>query len=240
MNKKVGKFKLWQLIAAGVAIGVIFYIYSKGKGEGASPEEMFGGTGTGAFGPIDPETGVPYAFEGGSGGGAGSAPGGGLAETLGIINGLKEAGLWPEQGEREPSAPEREEVVVEKEGPEPRTNAEVDKARLATHAARKAEHKAMKEANKAKAKAHRLEHKKTQKHNKTGDSAHTPHNHGAKGHPAGKVNNAKNQNRQRSDANRSTHHTNNQQNRRNNNNGGGRRGNGGGNHQQHHQQQHHR
>lgn len=212
MNKRIGKFKVWQLIAAGVAFGVILYIYSRGKG-GTNPEELYGGTGTGAYGPIDPETGIPYAFEGGLGGGSGSSPGGGgIGEVAGLIGQLKEAGLWPEP--QSAPAPEREEVVVEKEGPEPRSDAEVRAAHLATRAARKTLHKVHKELHKAEHRAKKLEHQHTQKHNSTGGSAHTPHTHHAQKHPAHRIGTAKKANAKRAAANRSAQHTENQQRKR--------------------------
>lgn len=67
MNKKIGKFKLWHLILIGSALGLGLYLYNRNKPEGPNPEEVIGGTGTGAFGPIDPNTGIPYAFESGEG-----------------------------------------------------------------------------------------------------------------------------------------------------------------------------
>lgn len=184
---------MWQLIAAGVALGVIFYIYSKNSGGGETEPEYGYLSGT--------EGGEPLLTGGASGGGETAAPttGGGIAETLGILEALRNAGLIPEAGS---AGPEREEIVTEKEGPEPKTNAEVAKAQLATRAARKAEHKLTNELNKAKAAAKKLEHKHTQKHNSTGGSAHTPHTHHAKAHPAAKVGAAKTANKHRSDTNR--------------------------------------
>jgi hypothetical protein len=66
VNKKIGKFKLWQLVALGAAIGIAIYFYNRNKAPAVNPEEVVGGTGTGAFGPIDPNSGIPYAFEGGA------------------------------------------------------------------------------------------------------------------------------------------------------------------------------
>lgn len=178
MNKKVGKFKMWQLIAAGVALGVIFYIYSKNKTETEAPELGYL-TGT--------EGGEP-ALAGGESGASGSG-GSGIAETLGVLESLRNAGLIP-SGEGS-AAPEREVIETETPGPEPKTNAEVAKAQLATRAARKAEHKAEVSLNKAKAATKKLEHSHKQKHNTTGGSAHSPNTHHAKPHPAAKVHAAK-------------------------------------------------
>lgn len=96
LQQKLGPLKLWQWIAIGAALGVGVLVYRQthpsGEGE-AGTGELFGGTGTGAFGPIDPNTGVPYSFEGGPAGGL--TEGSAAAEISGWINTLKELGLWP-------------------------------------------------------------------------------------------------------------------------------------------------
>lgn len=211
MNKKFGKFKLWQLIAAGVALGVIFYIYSKNKGEGTSAEELYGGTGTGAYGPIDPNTGVPYAFEGGAGGA--TAPGTmSFEQGLAFIEQLKNAGLLPEPGKE---AGEHTETVIEKEGPEPKTNAEVKAARMAAKATREQLHKVNKALEKLKAKSKKQEHGHTQKHHKTGDSAHAPGTHHSKEHPGDRTHAAKEGAKNKHYQNRNQKHENNRQKQRN-------------------------
>lgn len=185
VNKKIGKFKVWQLVAVGVAIGVIYYFYSKNSGTETTEPEY--GYLTGTEGEETAPTGSGGSESGGSGGG--SSTSNGIAETLGVLEGLRNAGLIP-SGEAS-GTPEREVLETQTEGPEPRTNAEVQKAQANTRAARKAEHKAEVALNKAKAKSKQHENKHTQKHNTTGGSAHTPHAHHAKQHPAKKAHAAK-------------------------------------------------
>lgn len=92
LQKKLGPLKVWQWAMIGAALGVAVLLYKRshpGSEETPASGELFGGTGTGAYGPIDPETGIPYAFSGGGGGAAG-----GTAEDLfGTIEKLKELGF---------------------------------------------------------------------------------------------------------------------------------------------------
>lgn len=101
LQHKLGPLKLWQWIAIGAALGVAVLVYKKthpnAEGEEAATGELFGGTGTGAYGAIDPNTGVPYQFEGGAGGAAGE--GSAAGEIANWIQTLKELGIWPEGGE---------------------------------------------------------------------------------------------------------------------------------------------
>jgi hypothetical protein len=92
LQKKLGPLKLWQWIAIGAALGAAILILRKKETPQAEAGEVFGGTGTGAFGPIDPETGIPYAFEGG-GAGSAAASGETLDQFLERIGQLKDAGL---------------------------------------------------------------------------------------------------------------------------------------------------
>lgn len=99
LQRKVGPLKMYQWVGLGVILGLGVLVWRRTHPSSAGTEgEVFGGTGTGAFGPINPETGVPYAFEGGAAG-TGTAAGtiseqlGGLGELLGT---LRELGLWPE------------------------------------------------------------------------------------------------------------------------------------------------
>jgi hypothetical protein len=91
LSRKLGPLKLWQWIGVGVVTGVVVYVYRQRQAAaGGKPEESFGGTGTGAFGPINPDTGVPYAFESGFGGaaGAGAEGFGEFLEKVGQIKDL--------------------------------------------------------------------------------------------------------------------------------------------------------
>lgn len=112
LNKRYGKFKLWQLIALGAAIGLAVYLYRRNTTGGEYADGLgasWAGTGTGAFGPINPDTGVPYAFEGGGQGGEG------LDSFLDKIQQMKDAGLWG--GEQEPSVIETNtETIVQEPG----------------------------------------------------------------------------------------------------------------------------
>lgn len=179
MNKKVGKFKVWQLVAVGVAIGVIYYIYTKNSGETTEPE----------YGYLSGTEGGEAEPSGTGGASSGSGTGSGIAETLGVLEALRNAGLIPERGET--GSPEREVIETETPGPEPKTNQEVKAARLATQAARKTEHKAVVAEQKAKAAAKKLENKTVQKNNSTGGSASVPNTHTTPAHPANKIGNAK-------------------------------------------------
>jgi hypothetical protein len=175
VNKKIGKFKLWQLVAIGAAVGLAFYLYKKREG-GVNPEEVVGGTGTGAFGPIDPNTGVPYAFESGLGGKAGSAAGESLDEFLRKVGELREAGFF--------GTPEKE--VIETPGApgaEPATNKAVATAQKHARMAKAEAKKARKAQHAAKAAQHKAEHQNTQKPKKTGAAASVPHTHVSQAHP---------------------------------------------------------
>lgn len=127
LQKKLGPLKVWQWALIGAAVGA-FILWKHSQSEETPAEgsgELFGGTGTGAYGAIDPETGVPYAFEGGGGGGAesggGASSGPNLNEILSDIGQVRE--MFPT--EREPGA--ETETVIEKEGRE----AQGEKARTA-------------------------------------------------------------------------------------------------------------
>lgn len=111
LQKKLGPLKVWQWALVGAALGAAIVIYRKGKGgEGEPSGEVFGGTGTGAFGAIDPETGIPYQFEGGAGAGGGES----LDTFLANIGKLKDAGLLPGGGEgSSPGEPDHETIITE-------------------------------------------------------------------------------------------------------------------------------
>lgn len=117
MNKlqhKLGPLKLWQWIAIGGALGVALLILRGKEGGAAEPTgEVFGGTGTGAFGAIDPETGIPYSFEGGSGAGSAENPSTGEGESLDQF--LERIGMLKEQGLLGPEFIENREVVHDAE-----------------------------------------------------------------------------------------------------------------------------
>jgi hypothetical protein len=100
LQHKLGPLKLWQWIAIGVALGGGILIYRKTHPTTSEEPsgELFGGTGTGAYGPIDPNTGIPYSFEGAGAAGGGSE-GNAAGEIASWISTLKELGLWPEGGE---------------------------------------------------------------------------------------------------------------------------------------------
>lgn len=93
MKRKLGPLKLWQWIAIGVALGVGVYLLRGREGTGEVPAESFGSTGTGAFGPIDPETGIPYAFQNAPGN-ASTTPADPLASFLDTFGALREAGAF--------------------------------------------------------------------------------------------------------------------------------------------------
>jgi hypothetical protein len=108
LEKKLGPLKVWQWALIGAALGAAIVIYRRGKPEGEAAGEVFGGTGTGAFGAIDPETGIPYQFEGGAGGGES------LDTFLANIGKLSDAGLLPIDGEgRGPGEPDSETIITE-------------------------------------------------------------------------------------------------------------------------------
>jgi hypothetical protein len=173
VNKKYGKFKLWQLIAIGAAVGLAFYLYKRKEAGGINPEETVGGTGTGAFGPIDPNSGIPYAFEGGlGGGGSGTSTGETFQDFLTKLGQIRE--LFPEPETPAPS------TVTETVVDESRTKGAQKNARTARAEAKKARQAAHRE-RKARLKA---EHQTTQKPKTTGAAAHVPHAHVSNGHPA--------------------------------------------------------
>lgn len=192
MNKKVGKFKLWQLIALGAAIGFAVYVYKR-RGGGVNPEEVVGGTGTGAFGPIDPNTGIPYAFESGAGGGG---AGESLSNFLGKVEELREAGFFgtPEREVLREEVPEHIETQGEPQGGKAKgqgkkgkgkaagkgTSSAKAKAKKATHAARVA----VGQAQVARGAHRAAHHQVTHKPHSTGAAAHVPANHVAPAHPA--------------------------------------------------------
>lgn len=91
LQKKLGPLKVWQWAMIGAALGVAVLIYKRshpGSEETPPTGELFGGTGTGAYGPLDPETGIPYAFSGG-----GAAAGGATEDLFSTIEKLKELGF---------------------------------------------------------------------------------------------------------------------------------------------------
>lgn len=168
MNKKIGKFKVWQLVALGAAIGLAVYLLKRKESGGINPEEVVGGTGTGAFGPIDPNTGIPYAFESGLGG---SGSGGGEGSGAG------EAGAPGEPGLIESITETINEAAPGGEGA----------ASPTTKAAKKtAKHKA-----KEQKKHHKAEHKSTHKPKSTGAAAHAPHKHHAPAPPVSRLGSAR-------------------------------------------------
>jgi hypothetical protein len=179
VNRKVGKFKLWQLILVGVAIGGAVYLYRRKTV--ANPEEASGGTGTGAFGPIDPNSGIPYAFESGAGT---VSPGETLNSFLEKVAQLRDSGFFGSP-EKEPGE------VVEIPGAEPASNQAVTQAQAAARKARKKAkeaHKALVEEKRAR---HKAEHQHTQKPKKTGAAASVPHTHVGQAHPAQRAGQAK-------------------------------------------------
>jgi hypothetical protein len=101
LQKKLGPLKVWQWAMIGAALGAAILIMRNREGGEAEPTgEVFGGTGTGAYGPIDPESGIPYAFEGGgSSSGTASAAGESLDSFLERVGMLREQGLLGEEGE---------------------------------------------------------------------------------------------------------------------------------------------
>lgn len=102
LQKKLGPLKVWQWAMIGAALGAAILIMKNrsGGGEGEPAGEVFGGTGTGAFGAIDPETGIPYSFEaGGSAGGTAGNEGESLDHFLKQVGQLKDAGLLGSEGE---------------------------------------------------------------------------------------------------------------------------------------------
>lgn len=161
MNKKLGKFKVWQLVAAGVALGLIVYIYNRNKSEsqGPNPEEIVGGTGTGAFGPIDPNSGIPYAFESQGASGEGN-------EGLNLATFLENVGLLREAFGGEGFGPSGTETVVE-------TTTEGGNGSEA--------------GNKASRHNKTGQHKHTHKPKSTGDAAHAKHTHHSPKHPHQRV-----------------------------------------------------
>jgi hypothetical protein len=171
MNKKIGRFKVWHLLVIGAALGAAVYFYKRSHPEPNNLEEYAGGTGTGAYGPIDPNSGIPYAFETGLGGGGGA--GETLGQFLSKVGELRDAGFF--------GSPEKEVITEERPGP---GEAELEHARTAAQQARKA----AREARKAQRKEHKArvkaEHKHKQKHHTTGGTAHTPHTHHSPQHPA--------------------------------------------------------
>lgn len=101
LKRKVGPLKMYQWIGLGVIAGLGLLIYNSRKGE--APEgEVFGGTGTGAFGPINPETGVPYAFEGTAAGGGQESAVQNFGEIVDLFGTLKEI-FEPEETNTEPA-----------------------------------------------------------------------------------------------------------------------------------------
>lgn len=112
LSKKLGPLKVWQWALIGAALGAAIVVYRRGKGgegEGEPTGELFGGTGTGAYGALDPETGIPYAFEG-----AGGAGGESLDTFLANIGKLGDAGLLPTGGEGgEPGEGPIETIITE-------------------------------------------------------------------------------------------------------------------------------
>jgi hypothetical protein len=180
MNKKIGKFKLWHLIAIGAAIGLGLYLYNKeSEPETQGESLLFGGTGTGAFGPIDPDTGIPYAFQDGFG-----ETGETLDMFLARVQQLRDGGLLGGEGSELPP-----EVITETiegpglPGPEPASN-------RAVKAAQKAARKARKNARKERKRRREAEHRHTQKPKKTGAAASIPNTHHSPKHPVGRLGSA--------------------------------------------------
>jgi hypothetical protein len=75
MKKKVGPLELWQWLAIGAALGVVYYVYkarqNAAANTGGTTATPTAGSAT-DLGPIDPTTGEPYSLEGGGGGGTSS------------------------------------------------------------------------------------------------------------------------------------------------------------------------
>jgi hypothetical protein len=161
LSRKLGPLKLWQWIAIGAALGGAIYLYRKNQQPaGVSNEEIFGGTGTGAYGPINPDTGIPYAFEQGLGGSAGAE---GFGEFLEKVAQIKELFV----PETEPGESAGETAPATKGG----------KANAAAKKARAAAKKAKKEQQREHKKRVQAEHQHTQKPGTTGGAASAPHTH---------------------------------------------------------------
>jgi hypothetical protein len=188
LNRKLGPLKLWHWILIGVVLGVGVY-YFRNKEENAPTEGAYGGTGTGAFGPINPESGIPYAFEGGAG-----AAGETLPTFLEKVKELKDSGLLGPEVVTEPGE------VIELPGPsEDLLNfllVRDKQQRAALKAARKARQQAKKQrhgkgagghkagANKQGSKGAKKGKGKGKTPRSTGAAAHAPASHHARPHPA--------------------------------------------------------
>lgn len=193
VNRKMGPLKLWQWVLIGVVLGGGVYLYKRSHPSGVSnPEEVVGGTGTGAYGPIDPNTGIPYAFEPGGGGSSGGGTGGGSAGG----GGGSEPGVPGSGGGG--SGENKETTTTETKEPGPFAEGllakleKIAEERLKT--ARKNALKARNEAKRARQKAakeHRARVKAEHQHDKrarsTGGAAHQAQTHHSPPHPITRV-----------------------------------------------------
>lgn len=102
LKRKVGPLKMYQWIGLGVIAGLGLLIYNRRQGAGEPEGEVFGGTGTGAFGAINPETGVPYAFEGGPAGSAAESGLSNFGEFVDLVGTIREL-FAPEETNTEPA-----------------------------------------------------------------------------------------------------------------------------------------
>jgi hypothetical protein len=130
LKRKVGPLKMYQWIGLGVIAGLGLLLYNRNK-PGEGPEgEVFGGTGTGAFGPINPETGVPYAFEGGAAGSAAESGLSNFGEFVDLVGTIREL-FAPEETNTEPAdAPAADPLAAapKKKGTKTRQQRREDKA----------------------------------------------------------------------------------------------------------------
>lgn len=100
IHKKLGPLEMWQWVAIGAALGVMYYIYKlrQNAANQAAAQTPASAAYNASPGPIDPTTGIPYSQEGGGAGGAGTGTAPTLAQELadlGQIQGLQ-AGMTPQ------------------------------------------------------------------------------------------------------------------------------------------------
>lgn len=99
LKKKIGPLPVWGWAGAVMLGVVILYMRSRSPAAATTdPNAALGDTGTGAFGPIDPNTGIPYSFEAPQGGGTATAPTAfdEVSDVAGIVGALRDAGLIPD------------------------------------------------------------------------------------------------------------------------------------------------
>ena len=169
MKQKFGGIPAWKIVAAGVVLGVVYYLYKKHSEEEPAEAEQLTGT-SGAVG-------VPEGTSGsaGSSNGTGSTEGlAGLAQLLGFLK------------ENFPPGTEK----VETPGAEPASTKQLAsaqkqkrKAEAATVKARAAERKAQRAARKAHAHLIKSEHQAKHKPRSTGEAKAPAGTHASSAHP---------------------------------------------------------